>query len=78
MFLQVKPYPVMKIYTFAPIAAREYPTLALLDNSYGACFCLNVSEKPYSPELTIISTSWLNYSMLSNYSSLLFRGGHNY
>ncbi len=44
----------MKTYRFAPIAAREYPTLSILDNPYvwgGVGFCLNVSEKPYSPEI---------------------------
>ena len=44
----------MKSYTFAPIAAREYPTLHLLDNPYiwgGVQFCVNLSEKPYNPEL---------------------------
>lgn len=44
----------MKSYSFAPIAAREYPTLHLLANPYiwgGVQFCVNLSEKPYSPEL---------------------------
>lgn len=44
----------MKTYTFAPISAREYPTVQLLDHPYiwgGVQFSLNVSEKPYSPEL---------------------------
>ncbi len=44
----------MKSYCFAPIAAREYPTIALLDNPYiwgGVRFCVNVSEKPYPVEL---------------------------
>ena len=44
----------MKTYTFAPISAREYPTLKILDNPYiwgGVQFCVNVSEKPYTPEL---------------------------
>lgn len=44
----------MKTYTFAPITAREYPTLILLDHPYiwgGVKFCVNVSEKPYSAEL---------------------------
>ena len=44
----------MKSYTFAPISAREYPTIALLDNPYiwgGVRFCVNVSERPYSVEL---------------------------
>lgn len=44
----------MKAYTFAPISAREYPTLHLLDNPYiwgGVQFCVNVSEKPYSSDL---------------------------
>ena len=44
----------MKTYTFAPISAREYPTVKILDNPYiwgGVQFCVNVSEKPYTPEL---------------------------
>ena len=44
----------MKTYSFAPVAAREYPTLALLDNPYiwgGVGYSLNVSEKPYPPEI---------------------------
>ena len=44
----------MKTYTFAPISAREYPTVHLLDNPYiwgGVRFCINVSEKSYTPEL---------------------------
>lgn len=44
----------MRTYPFAPIAAREYPTIALLDNPYiwdGVRFCVNVSEKPYPVEL---------------------------
>ena len=44
----------MKSYTFAPIAAREYPTVKILDNPYiwgGVDCCINLSEKPYSPEL---------------------------
>ena len=44
----------MKIYSFAPISAREYPTVRILDHPYiwgGVGFCLNVSEKPYSEEL---------------------------
>ena len=44
----------MKTYDFAPIAAREYPTVQLLDNPYiwgGVQLSINVSEKPYSPEL---------------------------
>lgn len=44
----------MRAYSFAPIAAREYPTIALLDNPYiwgGVRFCINVSEKPYPVEL---------------------------
>lgn len=43
----------MKAYTFAPIAAREYPTLKLLEHPYiwgGVQFCVNLSEKPYSSE----------------------------
>lgn len=44
----------MRSYDFAPIAAREYPTLKMLDHPYiwgGVRYCINVSEKPYSPEL---------------------------
>ena len=44
----------MKSYTFASIAAREYPSLRLLDNPYiwgGVRFCVNVSEKPYTADL---------------------------
>ena len=44
----------MKSYSFAPISAREYPTIRLLDHPFiwgGVRFCLNVSEKPYTPEL---------------------------
>lgn len=45
----------MKLYTFAPISAREYPTVRLLDHPSiwgGVRFCVNLSEKPYSPELS--------------------------
>lgn len=44
----------MKSYAFAPIVAREYPTVQILDNPYiwgGVQLSINVSEKPYSPEL---------------------------
>lgn len=44
----------MKTYAFAQIAAREYPTVNILDNPYiwgGVQVCINVSEKPYSAEL---------------------------
>lgn len=44
----------MRTYSFAPISAREYPTVRLLDNPYiwgGVQFCVNVSEKAYSYEL---------------------------
>lgn len=44
----------MKSYSFAPISAREYPTVKILDNPYiwgGVQFCVNLSEKPYTPEL---------------------------
>lgn len=44
----------MRTYPFALIAARDYPTIRQLDNPYtwgGIQFCVNVSEKPYSPEL---------------------------
>lgn len=50
----------MRAYTFAPISAREYPTLHLLDNPYiwgGVQFCVNLSEKPYSPELEAAMTA---------------------
>ena len=44
----------MKTYNFAPIAACEYPTVIILDHPHiwgGVKFCINLSEKPYSPEL---------------------------
>ena len=44
----------MKSYSFAPISAREYPTVKILDNPYiwgGVQFCVNLSERPYTPEL---------------------------
>ena len=44
----------MRTYSFAPIAARDYPTVRMLDHPHiwgGVRFCVNVSEKPYSPEL---------------------------
>jgi protein-tyrosine phosphatase len=44
----------MRTYSFAPIAAREYPSVKILDHPYiwgGVSFCINVSEKPYSEEL---------------------------
>lgn len=44
----------MRTYNFAQISAREYPSVKLLDHPYvwgGVKFCINVSEKPYSPEL---------------------------
>lgn len=44
----------MKTYDFAPISAREYPSVKLLDHPHiwgGVQFCVNLSEKPYSPEL---------------------------
>ena len=44
----------MRLYTFAHIADREYPTLHLLDHPYiwgGVRFCVNVSEKPYSTDV---------------------------
>lgn len=44
----------MKAYGFAPIAAREYPSIKVLDHPYiwgGVQFCINVSEKSYSTEL---------------------------
>jgi hypothetical protein len=46
----------MKSYHFAQISARDYPTIKSLDHPYiwgGVQFCLNVSEKPYPPELQI-------------------------
>jgi hypothetical protein len=45
----------MRNYSFAPISAREYPTVRLLDNPYiwgGVQFCVNVSEKAYSYDLS--------------------------
>ena len=44
----------MKSYSFVPISARDYPTVKILDHPYiwgGVRFCVNLSEKPYSPEL---------------------------
>lgn len=44
----------MKSYTFALISAREYPTVKILDHPHiwgGVQFCVNLSEKPYTPEL---------------------------
>lgn len=44
----------MKAYSFAPISAREYPSVKILDHPHiwgGVQFCVNVSEKPYTPEL---------------------------
>ena len=44
----------MRSYSFAPIAARDYPTVEILDHPYiwgRVSFCINVSEKPYSAEL---------------------------
>ena len=44
----------MKTYDFAPISAREYPNVRILDHPYiwaGVKFCVNLSERPYSPEL---------------------------
>ncbi len=44
----------MRSYSFAPIAAREYPSVRILDHPYiwgGVQFCINVSEEPYPPEL---------------------------
>lgn len=40
----------MKLYTFAPISAHEYPTVRILDHPYiwgGVQFCVNLTEKPY-------------------------------
>lgn len=51
----------MKSYTFAPIAAREYPTLQLLDNPYiwgDVQFCVNLSEKTYSQDLKVAMASY--------------------
>lgn len=45
---------LMKTYDFAPISAREYPTVKILDHPYiwaGVKFCVNLSERPYSSEL---------------------------
>lgn len=44
----------MKSYTFAPVSARDYPTVRILDHPYiwgGVRFCVNLSERPYSPDL---------------------------
>lgn len=44
----------MKTYSFAPISAREYPSVRILENPYiwgGVEFCVNLSENPYTPEL---------------------------
>ncbi len=44
----------MKAYDFAPISAREYPTVKILDHPdiwAGVKFCVNLSERPYSAEL---------------------------
>ena len=44
----------MKTYTFARISAREYPTLQQLANPHiwgDVQLCINLSEKPYSPEI---------------------------
>ena len=44
----------MKTYSFAPISAREYPTVYLLNNPYiwgGVKLSLNVSEKPYPRDI---------------------------
>ena len=44
----------MRTYSFAPISAREYPSVTILDHPYiwsGVSFCINVSEEPYSSEL---------------------------
>ena len=44
----------MRSYSFAPIAAREYPSVKVLDHPFiwgGVSFCINVSEEPYPPEL---------------------------
>ena len=43
----------MKSYTFAHISAREYPTLQQLANPHiwgDVQLCINLSEKPYTPE----------------------------
>ena len=44
----------MRSYPFAPIAAREYPSVRNLDHPYiwgGVALAVNVSEKPYSLEI---------------------------
>lgn len=44
----------MKNYDFAPISARDYPTVKILDHPYiwaGVKFCVNLSERTYSSEL---------------------------
>ena len=58
----------MRTYDFAPIAAREFPTVRLLDHPHiwgGVRFCVNVSEKAYSPELEDAMRSrgieWIHY-----------------
>lgn len=63
----------MKTYHFAPISAREYPTVKILDHPYiwgGVRLCLNVSEKPYSPELMAAmrehGISWIGCSVSEN------------
>ena len=46
--------PIMKIYSFAPISARDYPTVKILDHPFiwsGVQFCVNLSEKPYTQDL---------------------------
>lgn len=43
---------LMKVYTFAPIAVREYPVIGPHDRPYlwgGVKLCINLSEKPYPP-----------------------------
>ena len=44
----------MKTYSFAPVSARDYPTVRILDHPFiwgGVRFCVSLSEKPYSKEL---------------------------
>ena len=66
----------MKTYTFAPISAREYPTVKLLDHPYiwgGVQFCVNVSEKPYSPELekamAVHGIEWIHCPVSEDYGA---------
>lgn len=66
----------MRSYSFAPIAARDYPTVRMLDHPHiwgGVRFCVNVSEKPYSPELEAAMKEkgirWLHFPLSERASS---------